>query len=354
MNDDLDIRELVTELQPGVWRIQTPMSGHSFGTLNSYLLLHGDEALLIDTPWGEPRTIDAFRAGILATGTTPDQIHQVLVTHYHEDHSGAAGWLQSEHGAQVAMHRDDADALRMRFGDGEPFAAELCRWLDNAGVDEEGRVFAEEQYRNLSAYAYPLVPDLLVGDGDTFKLGSWAIEVIHTPGHTPGHLSFADRARGLLFTGDHVFEHRRSNATSRPIAAKRPIRSYWASTAKLLAAEPRLVLPGHEEPFTDLSGRMRHLRNVCAAKTDEVVRLSATPVTVWQVAQRVSRRTPWPALDGNGRLAAAGEAHAYLLEAEVDGRVARDGDSPALWLASTKRGGTASEKVGGSRVEPVL
>lgn len=327
---------LVQEVVPGVWRLRTPMPGHSFGSLNSYLLTSGDDAVLVDTPWGTPEVTTRFRELVEATGTALESIRMVLVTHFHEDHSGAAGWLQTEVGAEVVMHEADARVRAARFAT-EEYAAELDRWLHQVGVDDEGVRYAREQYRRSAALFSRLEPDWLVEHGETIAVGDLTIEALHTPGHTPGHLCFLDRERGLLFAGDHVFARRRANATARPPAVDRPIRTYWESTAKLLdlagKAGAPLVLPGHEEPFTDLAGRVRHLADVRRAKSAEVVELAGRHSTAWQVAQAMKRRSPWSDLDGNARLAAAGEALAYLLEAQDEGHVHAEGRSPRRWRA---------------------
>lgn len=348
------------ELVPGVWQLRTSMTGHSFGGTNSYLLTSDSGAVLIDTPWGTPEVIDSLVAGIRATGTEPADVRRVLITHYHEDHSGAAGWFSSEHGSEIIMHAADANAFRGRFRaagepDGNEFGSVLDSWLDRIGIDDAGRSFAHRQYRRLSPLAHPMVPDRLVGDGDRIDAGDWSLEAIHTPGHTAGHLCFVERRRGLLFAGDHVFARRRSNATARPYCADRPIARYWESTRKLLATTVTTVLPGHEEPFDDLPARMRRLSEVRDRKLAEVVELAAASSTVWQLAQRVRRSRHWTELDANATLAAAGETLAYLLEARDRGWIRSDGGTPEIWSADGSSGPHDVTSTGRrDRVEPVL
>lgn len=319
----------VAELAPGFWRISTPLDGHSFGALNSYLLKSEDGDIVIDTPWARPEVLDAFAEGLALAGSGPDRVAWALVTHYHEDHSGASGWLQS-HGAKVGMHRADADALQDRFGGGDRFVEELATWLDRVGPDEEGQAYSQRQFEELSGYANGTVIDRALGDGDVVRSGEWAVEVVHTPGHTPGHLCFVVRDRGLLFVGDHVFDRRRTNATSRPFAVDRPIRRYWESTQRLLDLGLDTAYPGHDGPVEHLPSRMDRLRAVRDFKLGESARL-ATGSTAWEIAQRVERRTAWEDLDGNAKLAAAGEVLAYLLDLADDGRVVTDGGTPDRW-----------------------
>lgn len=341
--------EDVQELAPGLWLIRTPLPGHSVGSLNSYLLAGtGGEAVLVDTPWGTPDVIEAFAARVAATGVGLSEIGQVLVTHYHEDHSGAAGWLHEQHGSEVVMSARDDAALRHRFGPGQAaFAAELTGWLDVIGADSEAYVYAFEQQRELLSHLYAMPPIRHVADGDTVRVGDeWSLEVVETPGHTPGHLCFVERRRGLVFAGDHVFRRRRGNAVARPLAPPSPIAEYWRSMAKLRATGADTVLPGHGEPFTGLGPRTEELAAARERKRAEVVQLAAEPATAWEVARRMRRRTAWAELTGNARLAAAGEALAYLLDARDAGLVQAAGTTGAaqLWKGAPATAGLRDDR----------
>jgi glyoxylase-like metal-dependent hydrolase (beta-lactamase superfamily II) len=331
-----EIADDVHELAPGLWLIRTPLPGHSTGSLNSYLIAADGHAAVVDTPWGTPEVIRAFCARVAATGVSPADIGQVLVTHYHEDHSGAAGWLHERHGSEVVMSARDHAALGHHFGSGrDVFAAELAGWLDGIGADADAYGYAFEQRGELLSRLHSIPPARRVGDGDTVRVGGeWTLEVVETPGHTPGHLCFVERRRGLVFAGDHVFRRRRGNAVARPSAPPRPIASYWHAMAKIRATGADTVLPGHGRPFTGLGSRAEELTAVRERKRAEVIRLTAEPTTAWAVAQRMRRRTRWGELNGNARLAAAGEALAYLLDAGDAGLVIGTPDTPRLWKST--------------------
>ncbi|MBI2869956.1 MAG: MBL fold metallo-hydrolase [Chloroflexi bacterium] len=119
---------------------------------NAYLLtdLQTGESALFDAPGDPAGLTEALR------GT---HLRYILLTHSHRDHTGALPGLKPL-GAPLAGHAADAPGL-----------------------------------------AVP--PDILLDDGDTIRLGAVAIEVLHTPGHTPGSLCF--RAGSHLLCGDTVF-----------------------------------------------------------------------------------------------------------------------------------------------------
>lgn len=106
----------------------------------------------------------------------------LLLTHGHIDHGGGAGVLVAEHRIEAYVHPDDdfltldpLTQLRMLFGMVPP--------------------------GNYS----PPANRIPLGDGQVLALAGLDLEVVHTPGHTPGHCCFLVRAEGVLFSGDHLF-----------------------------------------------------------------------------------------------------------------------------------------------------
>lgn len=136
----------------------------------------GGPALVVDAPpdpaaVGELLTkIDCYPAA-------------VMITHGHVDHVGGAGALVAEHHVAAYLHPDDewlaadpAAQLRMIFGVAE----------------------------DAEAYAPPDTFETLA-DGDKLDLAGFSLEVLHTPGHTPGHCCFLIADEGILFSGDQLF-----------------------------------------------------------------------------------------------------------------------------------------------------
>ncbi len=140
-----------------------------FGT-NCYILGgdSGGEGIVID-PGDDVKEILA-RIGELKLN-----IKQIILTHGHIDHVGALKPLKEATGAEIAMHPADAHSLANRA----------------LGV--------------LFGLVYPPAPspDRLLNDGDTVQVGNVKLNVLHTPGHTPGGISLA--GEGVVFTGDTLF-----------------------------------------------------------------------------------------------------------------------------------------------------
>ena len=128
-----------------------------------------DDCLVID-PGGEPDRIRKAANG--------KHIAAILLTHGHFDHIGAVSALMEE-GTRVLVHEKDAPML------------------PDASLNASMALLR----RPLTA---PEATDLL-HDGDELTLAGLSVQVLHTPGHTPGSSCFL--IEGHLFTGDTLFDH---------------------------------------------------------------------------------------------------------------------------------------------------
>ncbi|SNQ61342.1 MBL fold metallo-hydrolase [Candidatus Methanoperedens nitratireducens] len=105
----------------------------------------------------------------------PEDLETIILTHCHYDHAGGAGDVAVAFGAKIAIHKDDAPLL------------------GNASASASS-MFGEK--------ALSIVPDILLKGGEFFG----ELEVIHTPGHTPGGICLYSARSKVLFSGDTVFQ----------------------------------------------------------------------------------------------------------------------------------------------------
>lgn len=105
------------------------------------------------------------------------KIEYVLITHAHFDHIAACKDVVTGTNAKLLMHENDA--LLLKNGGGA-------------------------QFFGLPMPAH-YEPDSYIDDGDTINYGKCSLKVLHTPGHSPGHVSFYDAENGVVFDGDVLF-----------------------------------------------------------------------------------------------------------------------------------------------------
>ncbi len=143
---------------------------------NCYVVeLSDSTAVIVDAPPDAVRIGDFVAERGLSVGA-------ILLTHGHIDHSGGAGDLAKSAGASVYVHPDD-DFLTLH-------PEEQLKQL--FGMVPPGSFALPESFTHLT-------------HGQVVSLGGLSLEVLHTPGHTPGHCCFLWREEGLLFSGDQLF-----------------------------------------------------------------------------------------------------------------------------------------------------
>lgn len=131
-----------------------------------------NKAALVD-PGGD---LPKLKAAVAQTGV---ELEKLLVTHGHLDHCGQTGMLAQELGLPIeGPHEED------RF------------WI--AQLDDDGPRWGME--------AHTFEPDRWLKDGDTVTVGNLTLDVIHCPGHTPGHVIFYHAPSRLAIVGDVLFQ----------------------------------------------------------------------------------------------------------------------------------------------------
>ncbi len=208
----------VERFDEGVTMIGEPLHSED---VKSYLIEGSEAVAVIDTGMG----VGDF-AGLVARLSDKSPI--VLQTHAHFDHIGATGAF-----ARVLVHPSEARDLAAGYPN-----ARFRRWLGAehlTGALPEG-FDPETAEIPAVAGAAPLVA------GDLIDLGGRTIEVVHTPGHSPGGLTFLDRAAKVLFPGDAVYEG--PMFAFRPGSNPRNYRTTLRTLAELAAIVDR-VYPSH-------------------------------------------------------------------------------------------------------------
>ena len=177
------------EIARGVYSIrQTGRNAYPSGYSHAYLLKNGAELTLIDT------LSDPDGHLVLEQLNKLDQpvrnLKHIVLTHAHRSHIGGLARLKSLSGATVYSHVWEADIIAGKRS-AQPVSLLPIRPL---------RIYPQRLGLALRAGHQPCRVDQHLHDGD--EVGP--VRVIHTPGHTPGHLVFYWPNRQALFTGDSI------------------------------------------------------------------------------------------------------------------------------------------------------
>jgi len=302
------------------------------GPVNCYLLAEAP-VTVIDPGMALPESLVHLTDLIQSAGLRVDEVDQVVVTHAHPDHFGAAGWLSRAADAPVLIGRAEVPKLQAYGGGGldESRIGGFLGVLDTFGVPSEIRDVLPEFRQLVAGLVEPIDDDRFqrIDDGDTIAAGGTNYTAHVTPGHAAGHLSLHDGG-SVLFAGDHLLPRISPNPFLEMTEADPPERrpsliEYLYSLDRFVALDPAHVLPGHGEPFTDLATWTTRVRAHHDQRADEIADLVAqTPgSTVYELTLAL-----FPDLDGFSIMLGLSEIAGHIDLLEQRGTVTRTSAGP--------------------------
>ena len=331
--------EDVTEVAPGVLRMQLPIWMPGLGHVNMYGLVDDRGLAVVDPGLPGPQSWKALKQRLKTAGYKLDDVHTVVVTHSHPDHFGGAGRIGREAGAQIVTHNafstwtvkgpsaqralseeearraeldaaqyavaadvdieelptvDDPDVLPDDTDETEatssPWGATTPWGTTNQGPPLKRRMMIKAMRVLFS----PPEPTRRVHHGERVKLAGREWFAVHTPGHTVDHLCLWDPETGTLLTGDHVLPSITPHVSG--VRNADHLKSYLATldlVAQLQGVE--IGLPAHGHPFKDVPGRVRAIKEHHAERM-ELLRqagLALGPATVVDLSHEVFPKRHW-------------------------------------------------------------
>ncbi|MGK5114529.1 MULTISPECIES: MBL fold metallo-hydrolase [unclassified Geodermatophilus] len=330
----------VEEVGPGLWSIPVPIPDNPLRYVTSYVFaLAGGGLGMLDTGWDSEEGWTALCAGLAAIGGAVTDVRGVLVSHMHFDHIGQAARVRAASGAWVALHPADAAAVEhLTQGDAAELVANEVAFLVSLGADREEARSDVGTPEAMSRYSTAARPDRLLEDGDLADLPGWSLRAVHTPGHTPGHLCFAEERTGLFFSGDHVLPRISPNVSSTSGGLADPLRDYLRSLEAVGEREVAEVLPAHEWRFRGLADRTLQLREHHEHRLAELLAAvrDHPHSTPWQLAGLLTWSRPWDQYARRMRIFAVTETDAHLRLLASRGLVVGSGGAVPTWTASAR------------------
>lgn len=190
------------EFRPGVILLPLRTATLPPATHTNSYLFGREEVVLVDPAPDDPAEIDVLRQAVAAAQSQGRRVRAIWLTHHHADHIGAVAALREMLNVPVLAHEKTAARLQA-FG----------LSMDGELQDDERVVLGED----------------------------FAVRVLHTPGHTRGHLAFYDETHGSLLIGDLI-------AGIGTIVVDPPegdMDEYLASLERMIELAPRTLFPGH-------------------------------------------------------------------------------------------------------------
>ena len=308
---------------PGVQLIVLPLP-FSLGSINVYLVQLADGYLLIDCGMDTDACFQALARAVETAGTAWGDIREILLTHVHPDHMGLAPRLIALTGARLSMHAHDAEYLQ-ELAQTDRYLAWADGVMREAGVTNDIIARIRGSSNEIHKHFHSLEPDRVLQGGEKIAAAVGDLEVLWTPGHSPGHVCLYGREHRVLFAGDQMLEQISPNIGWLP--DRDPLGEFLGSLRELERLDVDVILPSHGDPF---SGHREWIRKTIAHHAERCARILAliesTPRSAAEVVNELWERSLVPF---HYRFAVF-EVLAHLEYLERQGKVARIANGPVV------------------------
>lgn len=204
---------------------------------NVYLIVDQTEALIVDAGYDDPASTQSIVSYLQSLGEVA--VKGIVLTHHHKDHSHGAKQLAERLQCPIVCHPLETESL-------------------------------EEQIRPYSVTSF-------LEEGDTLQVGDVTLLVLHTPGHTRGHLNLWLEQERLLFTGDNVV----GEGTTWIGPPDGNLTDYLSTLRRLQTLNPAIIAPGHGDMIRNPQAKIQFFIQRRLEREQQIIRLLANrPLTV--------------------------------------------------------------------------
>lgn len=258
--------------------------------INVYLIdCGGGEWALVDTGVALPASRTAFAGALAEIGIEPAAVTHLLATHHHPDHFGASLAYRSEIGGKVHIHPAELERIEYTLSAG---SEDMVLHSRRHGIPIPAEPVDAPKPMQVWANTFQPTREVQhrLHDGEVLAIGRRRLQVVWTPGHTPGHCCFLDLDDRVLFVGDHLLPRITPHVGVYATGPENPLADFLASQDKVAALDVRLVCPAHGGVYADHRHRAKQLvahHEVRAREMWDVLR--AAPASAYEVARKVFR-----------------------------------------------------------------
>jgi glyoxylase-like metal-dependent hydrolase (beta-lactamase superfamily II) len=325
------------QVAPGVHRIPLPLPSDGLRAVNVYAIAGEDGLVLIDGGWALEESRRRLEAALKEIGYGLGDITRFLVTHVHRDHYTQAVTVRREFGTRISLGIGERETLELLTGpprrEDSPQLARLLACGAGPLIERLKTTWKEGGH---DALAWEMPDDWI--DGRTaVPLGERELLAVPTPGHTRGHLVFADLDAGLMFAGDHVLPHITPSIGFESAPGTSPLGAYLDSLRLVKELPDLRLLPAHGPVTDSVHARVdalldHHAERLDASKTA----VSAGAGTAYEAARALTwtrRERSFDDLDLFNQMLATTETHAHLEVLVTQGRLRSrtDGDGSVIY-----------------------
>jgi len=310
------------EVAPGVFWLRMPLP-FRLNHINLWLLEDNDGWTIIDTGIATDDVKVAWEQIETLHFSDAKPVKRVIVTHFHPDHMGLAGWLTTRYGVMMTATLSEWAFARMLHADTpDVLLPGFTSFYHAAGFDDE---LIKEVSGRAGRYPKAVSPIptsfVRVLEGDDIKINGRNWTVIVGRGHAPEHMCLYCEEIGVLISGDQILPRISPNVSIWPQEPEAdPLAQYLSSMDKFRhLPKDTLVLPSHDWPFRGLLERLDDLAQHHHQRLDETLAICAQPASGVDILKSLFTRE----LDSHQLFFAVGESLAHARHLVTQGRAER-------------------------------
>ena len=279
------------KIAPGIYQLQVSISDSPLGHLNCYLIESRDGWLIVDTGWHTHDAFNALETELRDLGLDVADISTIVVTHIHPDHFGLAGKIKHlSPRTQLLMHCWESALIESRYIKFADMLERMGTILQRHGVPYVNMSALQSASMPALQFVTVTFPDDVLYGGEIINTSVYNLEVIWTPGHSPGHICLYEPQNQLLFSGDHVLPSITPHVGYHIQSGDNPLGDYLHALEKLRHLPVDKVLPAHGHVFNNLQGRIQEIVDHHNRRKGEIQQVIAKEP---QNAYLISSKIPW-------------------------------------------------------------
>lgn len=319
------------EVASGILWLRLPLP-MTLNHVNCYALEEDDGWTLVDTGMASKHTKALWQA-IMATPLRGKPVTRLIVTHYHPDHIGLAGWFQAQ-GVELITTRTSWLYARMLTLEEQRLPSpEALQFYQRSGLHaDQLEAKAQERPFNFSDVVAPLPLGFTrISAGDVITAGGrrWLVRI--GDGHAPEHAMLWSLDDHLVLAGDQLLPTISAHIGVYPTEPDADPLTEWLNSTRALmphAQDSHLVLPGHKLPYLGLPNRLTEMVAEHDAALDRLLDLLKTPKRATECFVPLFKRPIGPESFGM----ALSESVAHLNCLLQRGLVSREISEGGAWL----------------------
>ena len=239
------------EILPCMFSIKLPLPGRKPGPVNAYLF-KGVINALIDT--GTKQTAGILKKALKEHGLGFSDIDQIIITHGHVDHFGAARQIVRAGKAEVIVHAEDRALIEKGH---DVLTKRYKLFLKLMNIPRSVGIMLRVLFIFFRRMADQCIVHHILREGDEITIGNYQARIIETPGHSKGSVCVYLEKDRILFCGDTIIEHITPNAfimmdEKEILPVRLSQEEFYKSLARIRELAPLMIYPAHGKAIANV------------------------------------------------------------------------------------------------------